>query len=209
MPITITLALGYLTIPFIIKSSTRALTTEEEEESELGTPRWTFSNTISITCFVQSPPTIYPTLEKHVIQLAPEANTFEQETLATLSSALHQHAKKQHGLITLTDDLLGILSPTDQPKIFVLQIVQFNTAHVVNTKSYASTLLPDLESSAKPVEIMELCQLWPNSSSQLIKIGSHIYKMACLYGYWDNWRVFEGICHRHQINPEQLVNIQR
>lgn len=210
MPKFITLALGYLTVPLEIKSSVRTLTTEPGSK-ENKTAHWTFASTISINCFVQSPPTIYPTREKHVVQLKDDANPFEQETLVTLASSMNpEGGQKSHGLITITDDLLGILSPTDHHATFVLQIVQFDPKGTDDSKSYRSqTKTPSLELSAKPAAIMELCQLWPDSKSQLAKIGAHVYQLACLYGYWDNWRIFEGICQTHQIDVDQLLNIQR
>jgi hypothetical protein len=217
MPVSITISIGYLNIPFIIKSSTRALTTEEEEEEfGGGRPRWTFGSTVSISCFVQSPPNMYPTVEKHVLELAPQSNHFEEETLVILSHAFEQSNKRIHGLITISDDLLGILSSSsaaDQPTLFTLQIVQSNNdSNIKETKSYAETasesnMVPDMKQCAKPIEMMELCQLWPDSRDQLIKLAGQVYKMASLYGYWDYWRVFEGICSRHQINVDQLVNI--
>lgn len=214
MTLSITIVIGYLTIPFVIKSSTQALTAEEEEENELGTPQWAFGNTISVSCFVQSPPNIYPTLEKHVLQLATSSHRFEEETLILLSQALKQNktptGKATHGLINISSDLLGILSCTDQSTVFTLQIVQYdNTSQDQEIKSYIApdiNTVPDIEQCAKPVEMMELCQMWPNSQPQLIKLASQVYKMASLYGYWDYWRVFEGICERHQISANQLVN---
>jgi hypothetical protein len=216
MSASVTISIGYLNIPFLVKSSTRALTTEEEEENEMSTPRWTFGNTVSISCFVQSPPNMYPTLEKHVLALAPQSNNFEEETLAILSNAFQQlqSNKRTHGLITISDGLLGILSSTDQPTVFTLQIVQSNGhCGITNeSKSYAeaaseSNMIPDMKQCAKPIEMMELCQSWPNSREQLTKLAGQVYKMASLYGYWDYWRVFEGICSRHQISVDQLVNI--
>ncbi|KAF1806766.1 hypothetical protein V8B55DRAFT_1459499 [Mucor lusitanicus] len=219
MTLSVTIAIGYLTVPFVIKSSTQALTAEEEEERELGTPQWTFGNTISISCFVQSPPNIYPTLEKHVLQLAPSSHHFEQETVILLSQAFKQNktpaGKATHGLIIMSSDLLGILSCTDQPTVFTLQIVQFDRAlqdpqqQQQQAKSYIApdaNTMPDLEQCAKPVEMMELCQMWPTSQPQLIRLASQVYQMGSLYGYWDYWRVFEGICERHQISANQLVN---
>ncbi|KAI8643574.1 hypothetical protein BD408DRAFT_431244 [Parasitella parasitica] len=214
MTLSVTIALGYLTIPFAIKSSTQALTAEEEEENELGTPQWAFGNTISISCFVQSPPNIYPTLEKHVLQLAASSHRFEEETLTLLSQAFKQNkasvGKAVHGLINISSDLLGILSCTDQPSVFTLQIVQFdNTSQGQEAKSYAASdtnTVPDIEHCAKPAEMMELCQMWPSSQPQLTRLASQVYNMASLYGYWDYWRVFEGICERHQISANQLVN---
>ncbi|CAO3610570.1 unnamed protein product [Mucor fragilis] len=182
---------------------------------ELGTPQWTFSNTISISCFVQSPPNIYPTLEKHVLQLAPSSHRFEEETVILLSQAFKQNktpaGKATHGLINISPDLLGILSCTDQPTVFTLQIVQFDHASQdpQQVKSYMApnvNTVPDMEQCAKPVEMMELCQLWPTSQPQLIRLASQAYTMGSLYGYWDYWRVFEGICERHQISANQLVN---
>lgn len=215
MTLSITIAIGYLTVPFVIKSSTQALTAEEEEERELGTPQWTFGNTISISCFVQSPPNIYPALEKHVLQLAPSSHRFEEETVILLSQAFKQNktpsGKATHGLINISSDLLGILSCTDQSTVFTLQIVQFDNASQgpQQVKSYIApdiNTVPDIEQCAKPVEIMELCQMWPNSQPQLIRLASQVYNMGSLYGYWDYWRVFEGICERHQISATQLVN---
>ncbi|KAL9537769.1 hypothetical protein MBANPS3_011481 [Mucor bainieri] len=223
MTLSVTIAIGYLTIPFVIRSSTQALTAEEEEERELGTPQWTFGNTISVSCFVQSPPNIYPTLEKHVLQLAPSSHHFEQETLILLSQAFKQNitpaGKATHGLIHMSSDLLGILSCTDQSTVFTLQIVQFDHAlqdskqqqQEKPAKSYLTpdtNTMPDIEQCAKPVEIMELCQLWPTSQPQLIRLAGQVYQMGSLYGYWDYWRVFEGICERHQISASQLMGIK-
>ncbi|CEP16881.1 hypothetical protein [Parasitella parasitica] len=214
MTLSVTVALGYLIIPFVITSSTQALTAEEEEKNELGTPQWTFGNTISISSFVQSPPNIYPTLEKHVLQLAPSSHRFEEETLVLLSQAFNQTkasaGKAAHGLINISSDLLGILSCTDQSTIFTLQIVQFDkTSQDQEAKSYTASdtsTVPDIEHCAKPIEMMELCQMWPNSQPQLTRLASQVYNVASLYGYWDYWRVFEGICERHQISANQLVN---
>lgn len=217
MSVAVTISIGYLSIPFLIKSSTRALTTEEEEDNEIGRPHWTFNSTISVSCFVQSPPNMYPTLEKHVLELAPESNHFEKETLEILSQAFEQpQPSKTFGLITISDDLLGILfSTAGQTTIFTLQIVQCNNnsnSTIREPKSYGevaneSSMVTDMNQCAKPIEMMELCQLWPSSQNQLIKLAGQVYKMASLYGYWDYWRVFEGICSRHQINVDQLVNI--
>ncbi|KAI8378938.1 hypothetical protein BD560DRAFT_31481 [Blakeslea trispora] len=205
MPKSITLALGYLTVPLVIKSSIHTLS------SENNAPSWTFASTVSINCFVHSPPTIYPTREKHLVQLRDDANKFEQETLVALSHAMSSDSSKSHGLMTITDNLLGILSPTAHHSTFVLQVVQFDPKSKMEPKSYHNAVekIPSLDLSAKPTAIMELCQSWPHSKDKLAKTGAYIYRLACLYGYWDNWRVFEGICQTHQINVDQLLNIHR
>lgn len=233
MTISITLSLGYLTIPLVIKHSIKSLeTTSAEEEDEITTssPQWTFGNTICISSFVSSPPNIYPTIEKHILQLITHhANAVEKETLAILSRAFVSSGNKAcHGLAILTKDLLGILSATAQSNTFTLQIVQYDTSCIkqqqsntqqqpivvtANKKSYASNVsterenaILDIDQSAKPYEIMQLCQLWPNSQPQLSKVAKQIYQTCSLYGYWDYWRVFEGICQGHQIQPQQLLN---
>jgi hypothetical protein len=241
MTISVTLSLGYLTIPLIIKHSIKSLETtaaEEEDEITTSSPQWTFGNTICISSFVQSPPNIYPTIEKHVLQLAHHSNSVEKETLSILSNAFNSHtnnSKSCHGLAILNKDLLGIFSSTSQSNTFNLQIVQYNTSSVstsllnsdnnnqrqqqqsitpatINIKSYynASTTnsdtILDIDQLAKPLEIMEICQIWPNSQPQLAKLAKQIYQTASLYGYWDYWRVFEGICHGHQIQAQHLLN---
>lgn len=213
MTLSLTVSLGYITIPFIIKSSIRALTTDEEEDSELGTPQWTFGNTISISYFLQSPPTNYPTLEKHVLQLAPQAHAFEKEQLEIISNAFRGENKRTHGLISIADDFLGILSSSDKPTIFTLHVVQFESVppiHRISNKSYSRTeIIPSMDQCLNPSQLMSLCQMWPNSQEQLVKIAGQVYDLSSLYGYWDYWRLFEGICQRYQINPDQLVQSQR
>lgn len=215
MTILITISLGYLTIPFIIKQSIKSLeitSVEEEDEIKSTCPQWTFENTICISSFVHSPPNIYPTIEKHVIEIARHSNKVEKETTCILSKALDEH---YHGLVIISSDLLGILSSTKQQDIFTLQIVQYDTSTLLNTdtpeqtsiKSYKnSNHVLDLDELPKPVEIMEMCQVWPNSEIQLKNLSKQIYKTASLYGYWDYWRVFEGICNGHHINSQQLLN---
>ncbi|GAA5807393.1 hypothetical protein MFLAVUS_000754 [Mucor flavus] len=215
MTISVTLSIGYLTIPFIIKHSIKSLeTTSAEEEDEILTscPQWTFGNTICISSFVQSPPNIYPTIEKHVLQLASHANTVERETLSILSKSFQTqtNSKRSHGLAFLSKDLLAILSCTAQTNTFTLQIVQYNsnTTQISSQKSYqveSNDNFLDLDMTAKPYEIMELCRVWPGSKPTLEKLAKQVYQTASLYGYWDYWRVFEGICEGHQINPGQLL----
>lgn len=202
MTLSLTISIGYITIPFIIKSSIRALTTEEEEDNELGTPHWTFGNTISVSYFLESPPTIYPTLEKHVLQLTPQAHAFEKEQLEIISNAFKTTT---HGLISITNDLLGILSSTEKPTIFTLHIVQF--VEPFNRQPSYSKPPSDsnLEQCLSPAQIMSLCQMWPESQNQMIKAARQAYHLASLYGYWDYWRLFESLCNRHQINPNTLL----
>ncbi|KAI9356058.1 hypothetical protein BD770DRAFT_390347 [Pilaira anomala] len=217
MTISVTLSIGYLTIPLIIKHSIKSLeTTSAEEEDEILTssPQWTFGNTICISSFVQSPPNIYPTIEKHVLHLASHANAVERETLSILSKSFQTQTNNKHchGLAFLSEDLLGILSSTVQTNTFTLQIVQYATqVSGANKKSYQiesnhNDAFLELDHTVKPYEIMELCQIWPGSQPILTKLAKQIYQTASLYGYWDYWRVFEGICEGHQINPRQLLS---
>lgn len=221
----VTISLGYITIPFFVKRTIKALditSVEDEDESESSSPQWTFGNTICITSFVQSPPNIYPTTEKHILQIAPHSNQAEKETLSTLSRSLNESC---HGLVLLSADLLGILSATTQSDVFTFQVVEFDSniltdesilkeQHSVSAKknkSYSAFALQDnaildLDNPPKPLEIMELCLRWPASESQLSGLAKQIYKTASLYGYWDYWRVFEGICNGHRINSQQLIS---
>lgn len=221
----VTISLGYITIPFFVKHTIKALeitSIEDEDENETSSPQWTFGNTICITSFVQSPPNIYPTIEKHILQIAHRSNQAEKETLSTLSRSLIENC---HGLVLLSTDLLGILSATTQSNVFTFQVVEFDSnilfdesilkeQHSVSAKkikSYSSfspqdNAILDLDNPPKPFEIMELCQRWPSSEGQLSGLAKQIYKTASLYGYWDYWRVFEGICNGHRINPQQLIS---
>lgn len=210
MTIAVTLSIGYLTIPFIIKHSIKSLeTTSAEEEDEVlsSAPQWTFGNTICISSFVKSPPNIYPTIEKHVLELASHANAVEKETLSILSKALNAPENKCHGMAIIGHDLLGILSSTARTTLFTLQVVQSATPTTKNQKSYCTNDLMDLDYAVKPFEVMELCRDWPQSQPQLKKLARQVYQTASLYGYWDYWRVFEGICNGHQINSQQLLQV--
>lgn len=210
MTISVTLSIGYLTIPFIIKHSIKSLETTSAEEDEIQTcsPQWTFGNTICISSFVKSPPNIYPTIEKHVLEIASHSNSVERETLSILSKALNSNDNKNcHGLAFISTDLLGILSSTVQPTTFTLQIVQSATPTKNQKSYYTNDPLLDLDYSVKPFEIMELCQDWPGSQPQLQKLAKQVYQTASLYGYWDYWRVFEGICEGHQISSQQLLKV--
>jgi hypothetical protein len=220
MTILITISLGYITIPFIIKQSIKSLditSVEEEDDIKSTFPQWTFENTICISSFVHTPPNIYPTIEKHVIEMTKQSNKVEKEMTTILSKAI---GEQYHGLLLISANLLGILSSTKQPDIFTLQIVQYDTSILTNdninkteamntTKSYRNDNYSDtlnLDQLPKPVEIMELCQAWPDSEIQLKDLSKQIYKTASLYGYWDYWRVFEGICNGHHINSQQLLS---
>lgn len=208
MTISVTLSIGYLTIPFVIMHSIKSLeTTSAEEEDEVLScaPQWTFGNTICISSFVKSPPNIYPTIEKHVLEIASHANSVERETLSILSKAQNS-TDKCHGMAMISSDLLGILSSTAQSTLFTLQIVQSATP-TKNQKSYNTNDLMDLDYAVKPYEVMELCQAWPQSQPQLQKLAKQVYQTASLYGYWDYWRVFEGICDGHKISSQQLLQV--
>ncbi|KAI8997869.1 hypothetical protein BDB01DRAFT_772717 [Pilobolus umbonatus] len=183
-----TLTLGYLIIPFTVQHSIKLL-----PEQQAG---WTLNDTLCISYFVKTPPNIFPTIEKHIIRIVDD--THLQETGHLLSKSLQQEGC--HGIIELTENKMGVLTATKQTDLFILQIIQYE-----KTEPCIHSSVPEIQSSLTPIEIMELCQLWPESRRSLIKLAQDIYKIASLYGYWDHWRVFEGICNRYQINSQQLM----
>ncbi|KAI9486864.1 MAG: hypothetical protein EXX96DRAFT_57207 [Benjaminiella poitrasii] len=218
MTILLTIKLGYLDLPFVIKRSVCILTTEEEEDDEnnLLKPRWSLSHTtLSLIGFVKTLPLAYSTLENHVLQLAPQSKRFEEETIRLLSDAFNQSSKAKnshgiHGVLRLPRNLFGILSCTEEPTIFTLQIMDPMTDGIMTRPNYTVTshdLMPSLDRCVKPMEMVDICQRWPQSQDQLVKLAGHVYQLASLYGYWDYWRIFEGVCTRFQINAEQLVNM--
>ncbi|KAI7905267.1 uncharacterized protein BX663DRAFT_484554 [Cokeromyces recurvatus] len=132
MSILLTIQLGYLNLPFIIKRSIRTLVTDEEDEDEERIkPRWPFSQTmLSLSGFIQTLPHLYPTLENHILQLAPQSKQFEKETIRILSETFKQSSAQNgntiHGVIPLDHELFGILSSTEEPTVFTLQIIEHN-----------------------------------------------------------------------------------
>ncbi|CAO3668842.1 unnamed protein product [Rhizopus stolonifer] len=192
----IILSLGYLTIPFDIKKSIKTLPSND----------YVLQNTFTTLCiqgFVQSPPVMHPTIERHVIQLSPQATTTENETCYTLHQAFCKHQRHVYAIVPIANSMLGIVGATAQKDLFTIHIIEYTVEPVRNAAREDKIL--DLNSSPKPAEILKVCQSWPQSKPQLKGIANQIYNMALLYGYWENWQVFEGICQRYEINPQQFI----
>lgn len=192
----IILSIGYILIPFDIKSSIKTLTNNDYVLNEPNI-------TLCIQGFLQTLPTTYPTIEKHVIQLANSATSVEREQCTTLSLALGQLGQPVYGVMQLENNRQCILSQTSQNDIFTLHVIKVDQKP--ENSSIQEDKMPDLEGSVRPAEILRTCQLWPNSQPQLAALANQIYKAALLYGYWDNWRVFENICQRYQIDVQQFI----
>ncbi|KAG1455892.1 hypothetical protein G6F46_006533 [Rhizopus delemar] len=148
---------------------------------------------------------MYPTIERHVIRLSPQATAAESNSCSTLFQALCQPQQPAYGIIQIENFLLGILTPTGQGNLFTIHVVESESIPLTGNHSQVEEKMLDLESSIRPIEILKACQLWPNSKSHLENIANQIYKIAMVYGYWENWRLFEGICQRHEINPQQFI----
>ncbi|ORZ15705.1 hypothetical protein BCR42DRAFT_41652 [Absidia repens] len=107
---------------------------------------------------------------------------------------------------------LGIISCSQQQNELSLQIIQsplnFDSTHDNNSNS-SNTIINqyplDTETwSTYPLEILRLCQTYstdPVSQEQLRKLTNTVFDIASLYGYWDLWKVVEGICGRFSIDP--------
>lgn len=197
----ITLSVGYLTFPFTIKHTTGNLH-----------QGWNHKSMLCVHCFVHKPPSTYPTIEKHIIQIDSNHQA-EIETANLLSKSL---GRDKHGLIWIDESngILGVLSTTAQLDLFTLQIVQFYQSDLNEEPSYSSQhtqqraehkLYFSEEFMLKPIELMQICQNWPASQEQCTKVARRIYHIASLYGYWDHWRLFQGICEKYQINAQQLL----
>ena len=194
----ITLTLGYITLPFDIIKSTKSLPSNDYVLSKSVI-------TLSIQGFLQSPPVMYPTIERHIIRLSRQATATESNLCNTLFQALCQPQQPAYGIIQIENFLLGILTPTGQGNLFTIHVVESESIPLTSNHSQVEERMLDLDSSIRPIEILKACQLWPNSKSNLENIANQIYKIAMVYGYWENWRLFEGICQRHEINPQQFI----
>ncbi|KAI8968230.1 hypothetical protein BDF20DRAFT_916783 [Mycotypha africana] len=143
MPQTVILALGYLTFPLFVRKTVKCTdekenaldeattaATDVDQHSKVSAPRWSLGSIISITSFLKDPLSQYPTLEKHVLQLASDAYPHERETSFLLSKAMNKisnemdNKKSISALIILKDDCWGIFSVTEEPDIYTLQVIQ-------------------------------------------------------------------------------------
>ncbi|KAI7870241.1 hypothetical protein BDF14DRAFT_159718 [Spinellus fusiger] len=202
-----TLALGYLTCPVSIETSLQSVMTPSNPSP------WSLGNTLSIVCFVSKPPTLYPTVAKHILTMDPLGTRAEHELYGLLLSSLNPQAEQRlWAMILLEDGLVGILGAGQHHKL-TLQLVEPTKEPIQTLPSFnpqSPSYGPRLSSESlmgHPLHILQLCQQWPESgaSAQLCSIAQEIYQVATLYGYWDLWRVLDGICKRFNIDPQQLL----
>ncbi|KAI8097080.1 uncharacterized protein BX664DRAFT_72529 [Halteromyces radiatus] len=218
--LSVTLALGYLSIPVIIENSVYTTISKYDQ------PSWKYGSTLSISSFVQQPPFNWPTISKHVLKLSPTViASGEDELYQLLTTSLSCDPTEKSALYALitfdsTSTLftntaasslsdqkyIGIISTmNNNSDVLSLQIVQ--TLPFLKRKNPPSYLLQkkptsyvplDMKTwSTYPMEILHCCQKYhnnPDAPIQLQQIALKIYNIARLYGYWDLWRVLEGIC---------------
>ncbi|KAI8376037.1 uncharacterized protein BYT42DRAFT_372440 [Radiomyces spectabilis] len=202
-----TLALGYLSVPVTV---THTMYTGDQP---VHPEPWTPSTPLSIAFFVKRPPTMNRTIAKHLIKLASPTTIADTDFIHLLSGALNDAKEPIHGIVELGNDTLGILSATEQPDTLLLHIVERPpTPALPSFHRQAPTFGPSLQLdqlAARPSHILQLCQQWPapEAANHLRMLANDTYHTATLYGYWDMWRVLEGICMRFNINPEQLITM--
>ncbi|CAO3612792.1 unnamed protein product [Cunninghamella blakesleeana] len=228
--INVTLILGYITIPVVIDHSVY------NQISKYDNNQWKNGSSLSITQFVKNQPEHLPVLSKHTIKIRPTAEMAEVELFRLLASSLvsnndnnnknTQYQTKNYGVILLNSSIstpistspsnksIGIISSVHQHDILILKIVDASFMFSKNTPSYNplsfhSIPSVDLDSwSDYPMEILKCCQQYQETQNveQIEKLTNQIYDIASLYGYWDLWRVLEGIFSRFNFNPKQFLN---
>ncbi|KAI9247707.1 hypothetical protein BDA99DRAFT_525808 [Phascolomyces articulosus] len=212
MPI---LSLGYLTTPVSIEASIHANNQYElSPTTVLSIVGFGPTTTTTTTATSDSlPNTMLPTIAKFILTM-PSTSTLsmaEKELMALLHESLHIH--NSYAIIPLHPRHVGILLPLlvqqqkqQEPHYqFTFQISQMpSSSSSIEKKNESMIPSFDLEQLKHlPIQAMELCQ--NRQEEQLRMVARKIYTMATIYGYWDLWLVFEGICTRFQINPQQLV----
>ncbi|CDH49741.1 predicted protein [Lichtheimia corymbifera JMRC:FSU:9682] len=192
-----TLAFGNYTAPCTIEGSVPNV--------------WLPSDMLSVAYFVTNPPTTYPTRAKHLLRIASTATSAEREFLLLLSQSLTAHGKR-YGILDFRQacGCLGILSTSSiQPAdLFVLQIVDIPSNNDFIDPSSSSLLqYPPLAPDRLPMEMLQAIneRHTPEGEQRMKSIAQEMYRIASVYGYWDLWRVLEGICQRFNIDPQQLI----
>lgn len=167
---------------------------------------------LSVAYFVTNPPTTYPTRAKHLLRIASTATSAEREFLLLLSQSLSAHGGKRYGILDFRQacGCLGILSTSSiQPAdLFVLQIVDIpNNNEVIDSSSSLLQQYPPLAPDRLPMEMLQAIneRHTPEGEQRMKSIAQEMYRIASVYGYWDLWRVLEGICQRFNIDPQQLI----
>ncbi|CAO3644265.1 unnamed protein product [Cunninghamella echinulata] len=180
-------------------------------------------SSLSITHFIKQLPEHLPVLSKHIIKLKSTAESAEVELFRLFSKSLSSNSQYHTNiygvillepLITDTEKLLGIISSVPRQDTLILQVVDASLIYSTSTPSYnplSFNSIPPVDFdtwSDYPVEILNCCQQYQatQNKEQLEKLINKIYNIASLYGYWDIWRVLEGICHRFNIDPNQFLN---
>lgn len=196
-----TLALGYLTAPVVIESSVINPSSDYSTAS---------LETLSIAYFVLRPPTTYPTIAKHVLKLASSASHAEREWVKFLLRSL---SAQRYGIIKMHNDRTGILSHAATGDKLILQIVHVTPEQTESTATISSSypMLALDQLMPLPLEILQLCQQQhdPAAVARLRAVADQIYRIGLIYGYWDLYRVMEGICQRFNIDPRQLITQQQ
>ncbi|KAI7878049.1 hypothetical protein K492DRAFT_197183 [Lichtheimia hyalospora FSU 10163] len=186
-----TLAFGNYTAPCTIEGSVPNV--------------WLPSDTLSVAYFVTDPPTTWPTRAKHLLRIATTATSAEREFLSLLSQSL---TTQRYGILDFRHacGCLGILSTsTAQPAdLFVLQIVDMPNDLM---DSSSPQQYPPLAPDQLPMEMLQAMneRHTPQGEQRMKSIAQEMYRIASVYGYWDLWRVLEGICQRFNIDPQQLI----
>lgn len=189
-----TLALGNLTAPCTIEGSVPNV--------------WLPSDMLSVAYFVTNPPTTYPTRAKHLLRIASTATSAEREFLLLLSQSLTTRGRR-YGILDFRQacGCLGILSTSIvQPvDLFILHIVDI--PNDIMDSSSSPTQYPPLAPDRLPMEMLQAIneRHLPEGEQRMKSIAQEMHRIASVYGYWDLWRVLEGICQRFNIDPQQLI----
>ncbi|KAI9313829.1 hypothetical protein BX666DRAFT_548679 [Dichotomocladium elegans] len=165
------------------------------------------SDVLSVAFFVTKPPSDHPTRAKQLLEPASTATQAEREFLMLLSQSMAKN--KSFGILdfrSTAGGILGILSPHGYPSFaLTLQWVDFGATTMRPLTSQMEPFPHPLAPDRLPMEMMDAIQ-HPGGHDRVRAIAKEMYRIATVYGYWDLWRVLEGICQRFQLDPQQLIS---